>query len=257
MGRSHCLVSLAFLMVLFVPALSHGSRHRRSGWHLAHATFYGDMQGGDTMQGACGYGDLYQQGYGLETTALSTALFNNGLTCGACFEIMCVNEPQWCIPNAGSIKVTATNFCPPNYNPPNFDHWCNPPQEHFDLSMKMFTKIAIYRAGIIPVMYRRVPCNKSGGVKFEMKGNPYWLLVLLYNVASAGDVTQVSIKGSSNTGWKSMSRVWGQNWVTGSNLVGQALSFQVTTSDGKMMEFDNVAPSNWQFGQSYETYQNF
>lgn len=106
-------------------------------------------------------------------------------------------------------------------------------------------------------MYRRVPCNKSGGVKFEMKGNPYWLLVLLYNVASAGDVTQVSIKGSSNTGWKSMSRVWGQNWVTGSNLVGQALSFQVTTSDGKMMEFDNVAPSNWQFGQSYETYQNF
>uniref|UniRef100_K7MUX6 Expansin n=1 Tax=Glycine max TaxID=3847 RepID=K7MUX6_SOYBN len=228
MARSHCLFPLAFLMVLFVPALAHG---RRRGWHLAHATFYGDMQGGDTMQGACGYGDLYQQGYGLETTALSTALFNNGQTCGACFEIMCVNS-QWCIPNAGPIK-------------------------HFDLSMKMFTKIAIYKAGIIPVMYRRVPCNKSGGVKFEMKGNPYWLLVLLYNVGNAGDVTQVSIKGSSNTGWQSMSRVWGQNWVTGSNLVGQALSFQVTTSDGKMLEFDNVAPSNWQFGQSYETYQNF
>lgn len=47
MARSHCLFPLAFLMVLFVPALAHG---RRRGWHLAHATFYGDMQGGDTMR---------------------------------------------------------------------------------------------------------------------------------------------------------------------------------------------------------------
>ncbi|TKY65111.1 Expansin-A25 protein [Spatholobus suberectus] len=236
-------------MVLFVPVLSDGLDSRK--WHHAHATFYGDMQGGATMQGACGYGDLFQQGYGLATAALSTVLFNNGLTCGACFEIRCVKDPQWCILGAGTIKVTATNFCPPNYTPPNFDHWCNPPQKHFDLSMKMFTTIAMYKAGIIPVEYRRVPCTRYGGLKFEMRGNPYWLLVLVYNVGKAGDVTQVSIKGS-DPGWLPMARVWGQNWVTGSNLVGQALSFRVTTSDGKRLEFDNVVPSYWQFGQTYE-----
>ncbi|XWS32953.1 hypothetical protein CRYUN_Cryun22dG0035100 [Craigia yunnanensis] len=224
-------------------------------WYDAHATFYGDMNGGETMQGACGYGDLFKQGYGLETTALSTALFNNGLTCGACFEIKCVNNPQWCYPNAGTIKVTATNFCPPNYSKPD-GNWCNPPLKHFDLSMPMFVKLAQYKAGIIPVQYRRVLCSKKGGVQFHIKGNPYWTLVLMYNAGGAGDIKDVKIKGSS-TGWIQMSRNWGVNWQTGTKLTGQSLSFQVTNSDGKMLEFDNVAPANWQFDQIFNGKKNF
>ncbi|KAJ4707337.1 Expansin [Melia azedarach] len=224
-------------------------------WEDAHATFYGDMSGSETMQGACGYGDLIKQGYGLETAALSTALFNNGSTCGACFEIICVNDPQWCIKGAGSIKITATNFCPPNYSKPN-ENWCNPPLKHFDLSMPMFVKLAPMKAGIIPVNFRRTPCTKQGGVKFEVKGNPYWIMVLVYNVGGVGDVSAVRIKGEK-TDWLPMSRNWGQNWNIGTPLVGQSLSFQVTTSDGKMLQLDNVAPANWQFGQNFEGRSNF
>ncbi|XVF16730.1 hypothetical protein REPUB_Repub10bG0057300 [Reevesia pubescens] len=207
------------------------------------------------QKGACGYGDLFKQGYGLETAALSTALFNKGLTCGACFEIKCDNDPQWCYPNAGTIKVTATNFCPPNYSKPD-GNWCNPPLKHFDLSMPMFTKLAQYKAGIIPVKYRRVLCSKKGGVQFQVKGNPYWTVVLMYNVGGAGDINDVKIKGSS-TGWIQMSRNWGVNWQTGTKLTGQSLSFQVTTSDGKMVQFDNVAPANWQFNQVFNGKKNF
>lgn len=206
-------------------------------------------------EGACGYNDLHQQGYGLETTALSTALFNNGKTCGACFEIKCVNNPKWCKPNA-IIKVTATNFCPPNYSKPN-GNWCNPPLKHFDLSLKMFLALAEYKAGIIPVQYRRVTCTKQGGVKFEIKGNPYWILVLVYNVGGVGDITNVQIRGSETSSWIPMSRNWGVNWQTGKNLVGQSLSFQVTTSDGKMLEFKDIAASNWQFGATFDGKINF
>ncbi|KAJ1421476.1 RlpA-like protein, double-psi beta-barrel domain [Sesbania bispinosa] len=225
-------------------------------WYPAHATFYGDLQGRGTMGGACGYGNLFQQGYGLATTALSTALYNNGFSCGACFEIICDNDPQWCIKGAGAIRVTATNLCPPNYSKPS-GNWCNPPLRHFDLTQKMFTTIAYYRAGIIPVLYRRVPCFKSGGVKFEIRGNPYFFSILVYNVANAGNVYHVSIRGSS-TGWIQMFHNWGQIWsVDKVNFVGQALSFQVTTSDSKMLEFDNVIPSYWRFGQTFQANRNF
>ncbi|XP_027771444.1 expansin-A23-like [Solanum pennellii] len=203
-------------------------------------------------EGACGYGDLFKQGYGLETAALSTALFNNGATCGACFQIKCVNAPKACHPDqiiTINVPISALQIT----QKLQMFGVINPPQQHFDLSLQMFLKIAEYKAGVV---YRRVPCQKKGGLKFEIKGNPNWILVLVFNVGGVGDVVNVKIKGSK-TEWLPMSRNWGQNWQTSVQLGGQSLSFQVQTSDGKMVQSDNVVPDNWQFGQTFEAKNNF
>ncbi|KAG6742961.1 hypothetical protein POTOM_053905 [Populus tomentosa] len=99
-------------------------------------------------------------------------------------------------------------------------------------------------------------CSKEGGVKFDIHGNPYWMLVLVRNAAGAGEVINVRIKGSQ-TRWIQMSRNWGQNWQTGTDLVGQSLSFLVTTSDYKRLYFNDVAGADWSFGQAYDGKTNF
>lgn len=251
------LTSLILLLLLSLPlsashyTFSFTPTSASPDWKPARATYYASDDPRDSVGGACGYGDLSKAGYGLATVGLSSTLFERGQTCGACYQIKCVEDLRWCIPGT-SIIVTATNFCAPNYGfEKDGGGHCNPPNDHFVLPIEAFEKIAIWKAGNMPVQYRRIKCRKEGGIQFRVDGSGIFISVLITNVAGAGDIVGVKVKGS-RTGWLPMGRNWGQNWHINADLQNQPLSFEVTSSDGQTLTSYNVAPQSWSFGQTFE-----
>ncbi|KAL0409989.1 UNVERIFIED_CONTAM: Expansin-A16 [Sesamum latifolium] len=115
-------------------------------------------------------------------------------------------------------------------------------------------RIAQYKAGIVPVQYRRVACKKKGGIKFRVNGRRDLTVVLVWNVGGAGDVESVWVKGEKNVKlWRKMKRKLGQSWeIDGVVLAGESLSFRVQTSDGRTSTSMRVAPNNWRFGQTFQ-----
>ncbi|XP_073039695.1 expansin-A12 [Primulina eburnea] len=243
-----CLLILNFVLVF-------EGVNAQNGWLDAHATFYGATQNPSTLGGACGYEDTYQAGFGANTAALSTALFRGGEACGACYQVTCNygRDRKWCLGRA-SITVTATNLCPSN----NRGGWCDPPRHHFDMSMPAFFQIARQgNEGVVPVLYRRVACKRSWGVRFTIKGRPNFNRIMISNVGGSGDIKNVLIRGSETATWAPMTRNWGANWQANVDLRSQTMSFKLTLVDGNTLEFSDVVPSSWKFGQTFSSHNQF
>ncbi|KAL0643740.1 hypothetical protein Bca4012_042030 [Brassica carinata] len=212
-----CLVILSVMGMIGTSSAAYAG----GPWRRASATFYGDETARETMGGACGYGNLWNSGYGAATSALSTVLFNDGYSCGQCFQIRCVSSPN-CYYGSPATVVTATNICPPNWGQnSNNGGWCNPPRAHFDLTKPAFMKIANWKAG------------------------------------GAGDIKTMAVKGS-RTNWINMSHNWGASYQAFSSLYGQSLSFRLTSYTTRQTIYAwNAAPASWSAGQTYKSNANF
>jgi hypothetical protein len=101
-----------------------------------------------------------------------------------------------------------------------------------------------------------VKCWRQGGVRFTVSGFNYFELVLITNVAGSGSVQAMSVKGSK-TGWIPLARNWGANWQCNSALVGQALSFRVTSTGGQTLQINSVVPEWWEFGTTFTSKQQY
>ncbi|XP_051199435.1 expansin-A16 [Lolium perenne] len=253
------LLLLLLLLPLLVSGVRFGGGERLGGngdyedWRLGTATYIKESQGHPLNDGggACGYADLDIFRYGRYTAGLSGALFDKGSACGGCYELRCVNNILWCLRGSPTVVVTATDFCPPNFGlADDFGGWCNFPKEHLEMTEAAFLRVAKAKADIVQVQFRRVSCDRAGGIRFTITGGANFLQVLITNVAADGEVAAVKVKGSK-TGWIPMGRNWGQNWQCDADFRGQPLSFEVTGGKGRTITMYNVAPSDWMFAQTF------
>lgn len=247
-------------LVLFLSlSLSHAGKASYYKWIKATATFYGPPNGfGDNMGGACGYGNTGNRGFGVDTAAASQALWFKGATCGGCFQIQCASS-KWCVPGKPRRVVTVTNNCPNNWAlPNNAGGWCNYPRKHLDLAIPTFTALAQYQAGIIPVRIRRVPCQRTGNVKFSLYGNPWFVTVLVWNVAGSGDLRAIYARVNGGP-WQALFRNWGASWtMAGGGFYGKSIDFRFMSGyTNEKLVLVSAVPSYWSFGGDYMSGTNY
>eukprot|EP00850_Spirogloea_muscicola_P011583 SM000072S21217 [mRNA] locus=s72:401220:402763:+ [translate_table: standard] len=247
--QARCLwaatLALAAATQLCTPVAAAG-RHFWQPFNMT-ATFYGGPNAENTG-GACGYGDMFTAGYGTSTVAASSMLFKDGQSCGACYQVRCVNAVG-CIKDT-YIQITVTNYCPPRTDM-STPGWCDGDNMHFDMSQPAFTQIADYSAGVVPVEVMRVPCTRDGNIQWQVGGNPNWLQLNIRNIAGDGDIAAISVKGT-NTDWVTMTQSFGVTWQADGMFQGQALSFRVTSLlTGKVLQVDDAVPAGWTVGSVY------
>lgn len=78
-------------------------------------------------------------------------------------------------------------------------------------------------------------------------------MVMISNVGGSGDVRAAWLKGSRMRTWVAMHRNWGANWQSSVDVRTQSVSFKVTLVNGQTLEFLNVVPSSWRFGQTFSS----
>ncbi|CAI7894162.1 unnamed protein product, partial [Closterium sp. NIES-54] len=210
----------------------------------AMGTFYGGPDASGTWGGNCGYGNLVQAGYGILVAAGSPPLYKGGKGCGACYRISCTNS-TYC--NKGvSIVVAITDLCPGG-------GWCCPTCRHFDLSEPAFIALANRAAGFVPLAYEQVPCVFSNNIRLTATGSPFWLNLLIRQVAGPGDLSLVEVMDSNSPTWRPMRHDWGANWVYESFLQAP-LKFRLTslTDNQQVVTSPNCLPAGWVPAKDYD-----
>ncbi|CAI5980557.1 unnamed protein product [Closterium sp. NIES-65] len=223
-------------------------------WDSGYIATISPSEGG-LAQGACGYGNTVNTGIGSATSAVSSILYENGQTCGACVAIKCVKNKRC---NGNAATVTVTNHCKGNKTHGGL---CQLPKKSIMLPPSVYDQIVTTRnAGDIAVRVSRVPCPRKGGIQFKvLMGNDWFINLLPLNVAGPGTISKIEAQLPGSGGFKPLVRNFGTTWSLNNIKVGgQAMTLRVTTNfNGKVIVLKNVIPASWQVNQTYTGGENF
>ncbi|EFJ20137.1 hypothetical protein SELMODRAFT_36179, partial [Selaginella moellendorffii] len=215
-----------------------------SEWQTGRGTWYGPPLGTGTNTGACGYGELEGTPYDSNIVAIGSETFNNGLGCGACFEVRCVNDTI-CREEPTTV-VVVTDECPE----------C--PADQLDFSGTAFESLAIegqgdaLRArGIISIEYRRKSCDFAANITFEVVpgSNEFWIAFVVKYVPGYGALQSVEVQSSGSNTWENAAHLWGAVWQIDGPLTTPT-SVRVTTVGGEVATCVLTGITSWSPGET-------
>ncbi|KAN0034800.1 hypothetical protein ACTFIV_001332 [Dictyostelium citrinum] len=202
----------------------------------ASATYYVDPNSGncgyENLLGPLGPGNLF-------IAALGPNLYNNGKSCGQCYNI---SSPY----TNRSVVVMATDSCPDS-------GYCQR-SSHFDLSTQAFDVLGAQSIGVLEgLTYFKVPCGVNGNVKIMMKdgSNDYWTAFLIYN--SRVTIKEVSVKITGKTTYTSLSQSTYNYWIS-PNMVPGSFEVRIESVGG---EFIYITIPKVESRKQYETTGQF
>ncbi|OAP12642.1 hypothetical protein AXX17_AT1G59330 [Arabidopsis thaliana] len=220
-----------------------------AGWGTAGVTWYGEPLGAGSTGGACGFAVANPPLYGM-VSAGGPSVFNNGIGCGTCFQILCNGHPAC---SRRPITVTITDECPGGP--------CASEPAHFDLSGKAMGALArpgqgdrLRSAGVLRVYYIRT------NIAFRMDpgANPYYISFVVEYENGDGDLAYTEIQPAGGTFipmQEMRSAVWKVN--SGSPLTGP-FNIRLTSAEShNVVVAYNVIPANWKPNETYRSVVNF
>ncbi|GBG72399.1 hypothetical protein CBR_g11977 [Chara braunii] len=213
----------------------------------ATLTFYGDANGGGTLVGACGYGNLLATPCKLMIAAGNPPMFEEGFGCGRCWEIRCVGNPGC----TATVTITMTHLCP-----------CGSDTVHFDMSQPAFHALAsgpaeaeqLVTAGKLQGQYRRVLCDLGLGKAFTAivreATNPSFLSILMRDIPGAGDIKTAECAPGGGSTFSPMTQDFGAMY----NFNGKwtsPVSLGLTLGDGQILTGISCIPAAWKPATTY------
>lgn len=239
---NHGSVFVCVIMIILLPSLCFS----QDSYISSRAAFYGSPDCLGSPTGACGYKDYGSTINGGDVSGVSR-LFKNGTGCGACYQVRCKSSK--CCSQDG-VKVVVT------------DHGVGDNTD-FILSVRAYTKLALpglaaelLSYGVVDVEYKRIPCQYPGyNLMFKVhehsKFPKYLALVAIYQ-AGVSEITAVELWQEEWKEWRCMRRAYGAVWDIPNPPEG-ALSLRFQVSGSKWVQLQNVIPSDWKAGATYDT----
>ncbi|XP_068646417.1 expansin-like A3 [Aristolochia californica] len=235
---------LGSLLLFFVSSVTACDRCLRQG----KAAYYSSPSA--ITAGTCGYGSMALGFSGGHVAAASSALYRNGIGCGACFQMRCKNK--------NLCKKEGIKFIVTDLNKSN--------GTDFVLSGRAFQAMArkdmasdMKKLGIAEVEYKRIPCeykNQNLSVRVEEGSQkPHYLAIKFLFQGGQTDLLVVDVAQVGSSAWQFMSRKYGAVWDTDRVPAGP-LQFRLVVTggyDGKWVWAKKVLPADWKAGQIYDT----